>query len=155
MNPSSYIRIGVTVILIVLAAALAMVSKIYLDERDAFTAYRSETEALGRAAFDRARETKKLHEQTLINVRKNYEARVPKIRNDAVAAYRASIRVRVQAKPSSSRVPAAPVSVPVDDGAQQQCVLDEGFIRDAAEDAAKVGAWQQWCYENHCPVASD
>lgn len=155
MNPISYIRIAVAVVIVLLLAAIGAVSKVYLDERDAFTTYRGQTEALAQAALDRAVETKKQHEQTLINVRKNYEARVPKIRNDAVAAYRASIRVRVQAKPSSSRVPAAPASLPVDVGAQQQCVLDEEFIRDAAEDAAKVGAWQQWCYDNHCPVAPD
>ena len=152
MNPLNWLRVGTYALIGVLIGALAMMTNLYLGKRDELIAYQSEVRALGQRAKDEADETKRLHEQTLIQVRKDYEDRVPQIRNDAVAAYRASIRVRVQSKPSVSPVPTTSPSVQVDDGAGAQCVLDDQFIRDAAEDAANVEAWREYCFRNKCPV---
>lgn len=152
MNPISWLRVGTYALIGALIGALAMMTNLYLGKRDELVAYQSEVRALGQRAKDEAEETKRLHQETLIQVRKDYEDRVPQIRDDAVAAYRAANRVRVPAKPSGSGVPAASPGLKVDDGASAQCVLDEEFIRDAAEDAAKVEAWRDYCYRNRCPV---
>lgn len=152
MNPLNWLRVGTYALIGVLIGALGMMTNLYLGKRDELIAYQSEVRALGQRAKDEADETRRLHEQTLIQLRREYENRIPEIRDNAVAAYRASIRVRVQSKPSVSPVPTPSPSVQVDDGAGTQCVLDEEFIRDAAEDAAKVEAWRDYCYRNHCPV---
>ena len=152
MNPINWLKLGVIFVIIFLVGSLATMTNLYLGKRDELIEYRSEVRALAQQAKIEAEQTKQLHQETLKQVRKDYEDRVPQIRNDAVAAYRASIRVRVQPKPSSSGVPTPSPSVQVDDGASAQCVLDDQFIRDAAEDAAKVEAWREYCFRNKCPV---
>lgn len=152
MNPLNWLRVGTYALIGVLILALSWMTNLYLGKRDELITYQSEVRALGQRAKDEADETKRLHAETLIQVRRDYEERVPDIRNSAVAAYRASLRVRVQPEPSGGGVPAPSPSDKVDDGASTQCVLDEQFIRNAAEDAAKVEAWRDYCFRNKCPV---
>ena len=152
MNPINWLKLGVIFVIIFLVGSLATMTNLYLGKRDELIEYRSEVRVLAQRAQDEVEETKRLHQETLKQVRKDYEDRVPQIRNDAVATYRASVRVRVQPKPSGGGVLAPSPSVQVDDGAGAQCVLDDQFIRDAAEDAAKVEAWREYCFRNKCPV---
>ena len=152
MNPLAWLKIGAIAVIAFLIGALVVMTNLYVGKRDEVIRYQAEVSALATQAAEKAEKIKALHEETLIKVRKDYEERVPQIRDDAVAAYRASLRVRIQPKPSSSGVPTPSPGIQVDDGAGKECVLDEQFIRDAAEDAAKVEAWREWCFSNQCPI---
>ena len=130
-----------------MAFAAAFCLRLYQSERDAFTTYRAKVAAIAEAQQAQIERDKQQAEQNLRQVRKDYEDRIPDIRDAAVRAY----RLRYP-NTCSGAVPGTSTSVQVDDGASPQCVLDDQFIRDAAEDAAKVEAWREYCFRNKCPV---
>ena len=156
MNPFDWIKAAPWIACVVLALALAAMTGKYLSKRDELVALTASVRVLGEAAEARVKAAKKESEDNLEKVKADYEKQVPEIRSSAVASYLA----RRAADPARVREPVAgggPVSgdgagVRVDDGTLKECVPDEEFIEDAAEDAAKVEAWRSYCALNHCPV---
>ena len=135
----------------VLALALTGVTRLYFGERDALSA---QTAAVEQAARDAQAEKVRIEQQhaaNLAQVRKDHEAQIPIVRANAVANYRAAHRVSKPAADNVS-VPGDSPGIRVDDAAERQCVPDDTFISDAAEDAEKLAAWQDWCKRNGCPV---
>lgn len=132
----------------VMALAAAACLHLYQSERDAFVAYRAEVTAIGKAQEAQIKKEKEQAEYNLKQVRKDYEDRVPDIRRDAVAAYRLR-----NPQPRSCTMPGDGTSQPVDDGAVKELLApDPEFIRNAAEDAAKLSAFQDYCKRNNCPI---
>ena len=133
-----------------IAAAMALAAAtclhLYQSERDAFTTYRAKVAAIAEAQQAQIEKDKQQAEENLKQVRKDYEDRIPDIRDAAVRAY----RLRYP-NTCSGAVPGTSTSVQVDDGAKQEPVADE-FVRACAEDAAKVTAFQDYCKRNNCPV---
>ena len=129
-----------------MAFAAAFCLRLYQSERDAFTTYRAKVAAIAEAQQAQIEKDKQQAEQNLRQVRKDYEDRIPDIRDAAVRAY----RLRYP-NTCSGAVPGTSTSVQVDDGAKQEPVADE-FIQSCAEDAAKVTAFQDYCKRNNCPV---
>ena len=129
-----------------MAFAAAFCLYLYQSERDAFVAFRAEVRAIGEAQQAQVEKDKQQAEQNLRQVRKDYEDRIPDIRDAAVRAY----RLRYP-NTCSGAVPGNAASVQVDDGAGKEPVADE-FVRACAEDAAKVTAFQDYCKRNNCPV---
>ena len=129
-----------------MAFAAAFCLHLYQSERDAFTTYRAKVEAIAEAQQAQIEKDKQQAEQNLRQVRKDYEEKLPAIRDAAVRAY----RLRYP-NTCSGAVPGNAASVQVDDGAKQEPVADE-FIQSCAEDAAKVTAFQDYCKRNNCPV---
>ena len=129
-----------------MAFAAAFCLHLYQSERDAFTTYRAKVEAIAEAQQAQIEKDKQQAEENLRQVRKDYEDRIPDIRDAAVRAY----RLRYP-NTCSGAVPGNAASVQVDDGAKQEPVADE-FIQSCAEDAAKVTAFQDYCKRNNCPV---
>ena len=129
-----------------MAFAAAFCLHLYQSERDAFTTYRAKVVAIAEAQQAQVEKDKKQAEENLRQVRKDYEDRIPDIRDAAVRAYRLRY-------PNAGRcpMPGTSTSVQVDDGAKQEPVADE-FVRACAEDAAKVTAFQDYCKRNNCPV---
>ena len=129
-----------------MAFAAAFCLHLYQSERDAFVAFRAEVRAIGEAQQAQVEKDKKQAEANLEQVRKDYEDRIPDIRDAAVRAYRLRY-------PNAGRcpMPGTSTSVQVDDGAKQEPVADE-FVRACAEDAANVTAFQDYCKRNNCPV---
>ena len=129
-----------------MAFAAAFCLHLYQSERDAFTTYRAKVAAIAEAQQAQIERDKQQAEQNLRQVRKDYEDRIPDIRDAAVRAYRLRY-------PNAGRcpMPGTSTSVQVDDGAKQEPVADE-FIQSCAEDAAKVTAFQDYCKRNNCPV---
>ena len=129
-----------------MAFASAFCLHLYQSERDAFTTYRAKVEAIAEAQQAQIERDKQQAEENLKQVRKDYEDRIPAIRDAAVRTYRMRY-------PDAGSCPVSGngASQPVDDGAKQEPVADE-FIRTCAEDAAKLGAFQDWCKRNNCPV---
>ena len=129
-----------------MAFAAAFCLHLYQSERDAFTTYRAKVEAIAEAQQAQIEKDKQQAEQNLRQVRKDYEDRIPDIRDAAVRAY----QLRYP-NTCSGALPGNAASVQVDDGAKQEPVADE-FIQSCAEDAAKVTAFQDYCKRNNCPV---
>ena len=129
-----------------MAFAAAFCLHLYQSERDAFTTYRAKVAAIAEAQQAQIEKDKQQAEENLKQVRKDYEDRIPDIRDAAVRAYRLRY-------PNAGRcpMPGTSTSVQVDDGAKQEPVADE-FIQSCAEDAAKVTAFQDYCKRNNCPV---
>ena len=129
-----------------MAFAAAFCLHLYQSERDAFTTYRAKVAAIAEAQQAQIERDKQQTEENLKQVRKDYEDRIPDIRDAAVRAY----RLRYP-NTCSGAVSGDGTSVSVDDGAGKECVAD-GFIRACAEDAAKLGAFQDYCKRNNCPI---
>ena len=129
-----------------MAFAAAFCLHLYQSERDAFVAFRAEVRAIGEAQQAQVEKDKKQAEENLRQVRKDYEEKLPAIRDAAVRAYRLRYPYA-----GGCPVPGNAASVQVDDGAGKEPVADE-FVRACAEDAAKVTAFQDYCKRNNCPV---
>ena len=129
-----------------MAFAAAFCLHLYQSERDAFVAFRAEVRAIGEAQQAQVEKDKKQAEENLKQVRKDYEDRIPDIRDAAVRNYRMRYPYAC-----SGALPGNAASVQVDDGAGKEPVADE-FVRACAEDAAKVTAFQDYCKRNNCPV---
>ena len=151
----------VLAVAVALGLALGLMTNLYLEKRDAlaiektrFDTFVAGVERKGRdAEAEKARKDAE-HKQTLAQIKETHESQIPRVRADAVANYRASIglRQRSATNPGSGELRGNGAGVRLDDGAQRQCVLDETLIQNAAEDAAKLGAWQQYCRMSRCPV---
>ena len=129
-----------------MAFAAAFCLHLYQSERDAFVAFRAEVRAIGEAQQAQVEKDKKQAEENLKQVRRDYEDRIPDIRDAAVRNY----RMRYP-NTCSGALPGNAASVQVDDGAGKEPVADE-FVRACAEDAAKLTAFQDYCKRNNCPV---
>jgi hypothetical protein len=115
--------------------------------------FKSGVVAAGKA---QAAETERInaeHANALKGVSDDYKKSLPTVRNAAVAQYLARHPGGVlPADCHSGTVPGDARSSQGADETRQECVPDEGFIRDAAEDALKVGAWQKWATRNRLPI---
>ena len=134
-----------------LLVGLGMMSSLYVSKRDELITFTAQVEAAGLAQQAKNAETKARYEDNLITIRSEHEAHVNEIRDSAVAAYRAHF-AGVRTYPGRRGVPSAPASLKVDDDPKQELVLDPAFLEDAAEDAAKLAAFQDYCRYNGCPV---
>lgn len=153
MNPLMLYRSLPYIIIVVLAAALAWTTNLYLGKRDQLAALTASVQALGQAAEARVAEVKKQSEENLKTVKEDHEKLAPAIRAGAVRNYLAAHPKRVRVvHAGSGSVPRDAPREQVDDGGAEKPVLDEAFIADAADDANKLAAWQQWCQLNRCPV---
>ena len=154
MNPLEWIKWAPWLISAALALALAGMTGQYLHKRDELTELTASVRVLGEAAEKRVAQAKKEGDDNLKKVKADHEKQIPAVRAGAVAAYRARFPARVvrDSVTAVSAVPDNPASVRMDDAPGAQCVPDESFIADAAEDAAKVEAWRSWCILNRCPV---
>lgn len=135
-----------------LAAALVGMGNMYLGKRDELAGFKATVEQAGKAAATANKLVETQHEDNLVQVRKDYEDKVPEIRSNAVANYVAAHPAVVRYRTVVRTVPADGASQPVDDDPVAECLPDEPFIENAAEDAAKLGAFQQYCKLNHCPI---
>ena len=118
-----------------------------------FVKFQQATEAAGQKSKAEEQAKKTEHEQNLVQIRKDHEQEIKVVRDGAVAKYIAAHGVRDNSTSAGgSGVRTNSVSLKVDDGAKPQCVPDKELIENAAEDAEKLSAWQDWCHLNNCPV---
>lgn len=121
----------------------------YLDLRDLHTAFVAQTEQAAKDAQAMIEAERKRGDDNLIQVRKDYEAKLPAIRAGAVRTY--CLRQPTLCQPATASADAS--SQQVDDGAKPELMApDPEFIRNAAEDAAKLSAFQDYCKRNNCPI---
>lgn len=135
----------------VLSVALAVVTGAYLNKRDQYAALEGVTRAMGVAAEKAVAAKEAEGQANLVKIKEDHESKVPEIRAGAVAAYIAARRLR-STTASGGAVPNPGASQPMDDGEVSQCVPDATLIESAAEDAAKLDAWQDYARLNGIPV---
>ena len=144
----------------ILAAMLGLMTNLYLEKRDDlavekanFFSFVSRVDELGKDAEAKREADVAEQLKNLEKVKATHENLLPQVRADAVANYLAH-RVRTNSRPSadSGAVRWNGPGISLDDGAVRECVPDETFIRSCAEDASKVGAFQEYCQRNRCPV---
>ena len=138
-----YIAIGLLVI------SNGFTFRLWQSEREDHITYRAQIASMANAVREENARLARIQLQNLSHLRVDYEAKLPSVRSDAVAAYLR--RVPVPAARGDA-VPAPSANIKVDDGAVKECRPDSALIQDAADDALKLSAWQEYGRQNHLPV---
>jgi len=148
------------IVIAVLLILLGQMTRLYIDKRDDlmiekanFTTFVARVDELGKDTKDKLDKDKAEQLMNLEKVKADHEKQITEVRDSAVARYLARrVRANASTDSGSSGVRADGAGLRLDDGTSKECRLDEEFIQDAAEDADKLGAWQEYCRLNNCPV---
>ena len=137
------------ILIAVLVASNALTLKLWDNARTDLIEYRAEIASMAQQVADENARLARIQLQNLSHLRTDYEAKTADIRADAVAAY-----LRRVPKPAagSNAVSATSAGSRMDDGASPECRLDTALIQDAADDALKLAAWQEYARLNQVPV---
>ena len=122
--------------------------------QQAFDKFALDTYNTGLKAEAKKQEDEQKAKDNLKKVQADHEKQIPTIRARAVANYLAAHRLPDSpgASAGSGSVRQDGAGIRMDAGTSKECLDDQGFIEDAAEDAAKVEAWRAYCTLNNCPV---
>ena len=145
MIPSLWLKAAPWIIAAAMALAAVMAGKMYLSERDKFTAFRAEAKTLGEAA-EREKVAIETERKANLEKVKEYERNLPAIRSAAVDAYRLRY-----ANSNFSALPVTSSGIKLDDGSSQKS-MDDSFIANCGDDAAKLEAWREWGRLNSIPI---
>ena len=145
MIPTFWLKAAPWIIAGLMALAAALAGKMYLSERDEFTAFRSEVKTLGEIA-EREKQAIESERDANLEKVKDYERNLPNVISDAVAAYRLRY-----SNTNRCTLPGSAASVKVDDGASKES-MDAEFIQACADDAAKLETWREWARLNKIPI---
>lgn len=143
----------------VLIAALTATSILFYNlwqgTKEDFATYKTEVRVLGEEAERKAKEIEDHQQKVLEDVSNAWNAKLPKVREDAVAAYKRrypNIGLQLP-NAGSSQMPGTPCVPEGTNGtSEEQVVVGTGFIRDSAEDALKIEMIRKWVRENNIPV---
>ena len=117
-----------------------------------FDKFALDTYNTGLKAEAKKQEDEQKARDNLKKVQADHEKQIPTIRARAVANYLARVRNGASANSGGGAVQGNGAGIRMDAGTSKECLDDQGFIEDAAEDAAKVEAWRAYCTLNNCPV---
>lgn len=142
-----------------LSAALAVTWSLYRGKAAELTDYRATVAAEGRIAAEEKKRIEAHQQQVLEDVSNAWNAQIKPTREAAVAAYLARNRpadVRpvdgVLYRPGSGSLPEFADRPERIDGASEECRPDAALIKDCADDALKVEAFQTFVIMNGLPV---
>jgi hypothetical protein len=143
----------------VLIAALAATNLLFYNlwqgSKEDLTTYRTEVRVLGEEAERKAKEIEDHQQKILGGVKNAWNAKLPKVREDAVAAYKRrypNIGLQLPNAGSSQMPGTSCVPEGTNGTSEEQVVVGTGFIRDSAEDALKIEMIRKWVRENNIPV---
>ena len=129
----------------ILSLALALTFKLWRGEVKEFAMFKAQVELLGKQAEAEKKRIETEHAKVTKEIGDAWAKNLDSVRNNAVARY------RMRDNPGRGFMPGLTLRPQEPDGACKEQVAD-GFIADAAEDAAKVGAWQDWARSLNLPV---
>lgn len=129
----------------ILSLALALTFKLYRNEVEKYALFRAQVAVLGEQAKAEKKRIETEHAKVTKEIGDAWAKNLDAVRNNAVARY------RMRDNPGRGFMPGLTLRPQEPDGACKEQVAD-GFIADAAEDAAKVGAWQDWARSLNLPV---
>ena len=143
------------VLIAALTATTLMFYNLWQGTKEDFATYKTEVRVLGEEAERKAKEIEDHQQKVLEAVTSDWNKKLPKVREDAVAAYKRrypNIGLRLP-NAGSSQVPGTSCIPQRTDGtSEEQLVVGTGFIRDSAEDALKIEMIRKWVRENNIPV---
>lgn len=144
------------VVIGVLLASNALFWNLWQSKSEELAIFRAEVNVLAEQAERKAKETEDHQQKVLEDVSNAWNAKLPKVREDAVAAYKRrypNLGLRLP-NAGSSQMPGTSNSSQSSDGASQESVVTctQQFISDSAEDSLKIDLWQTWARENNLKV---
>lgn len=141
------------VLIAALTATTLMFYNLWQGTKEDFTTYKTEVRVLGEEAERKAKEIEDHQQKVLEDVSNAWNAKLPKVREDAVAAYKRRYPTSLQPSACSGKLP-GDTNVPqgTNGTSEEQVVVGTGFIRDSAEDALKIEMVRKWVRENNIPV---
>lgn len=114
-----------------------------------FDNYKIAVIAEGEWAKQEAEAINKLHQKTLEDVSNAWAKQLPKIREGAVTAFLNRYPLGLRPATNQGCLPGNAESPEVINGTSEESVsCPAEFIRDCADDAGKIGAWQEWARLN-------
>lgn len=143
------------VVIGVLLASNALFWNLWQSKSEELAIFRAEVNVLAEQAERKAKEIEDHQQKVLEDVTNEWNKKLPKVREDAVAAYKRrypNLGLRLP-NAGSSQMPGTPCIPQGANGAsEEQVVIGTGFIRDSAEDALKIEMIRKWVRENNIPV---
>lgn len=143
------------VVIGVLLASNALFWNLWQSKSEELAIFRAEVNVLAEQAERKAKETEDHQQKVLEDVSNAWNAKLPKVREDAVAAYKRrypNLGLRLP-NAGSSQMPGTPCIPQGANGtSEEQVVVGTGFIRDSAEDALKIEMIRNWVHENNLKV---
>jgi hypothetical protein len=126
-----------------LSALLALTFKLWRNEAHNFAVFKAEVAVLGKQAEAEKKRIEADHKRIAKEMSDAWAKNLEAARDNAVRNYAA----RMRRDAGSRAVPGTAAGAQAPDGAGKEQVAactDEQFIRDAAEDAARLTEWQLW-----------
>ena len=143
------------VLIAALTATTLMFYNLWQGTKEDFTTYKTEVRVLGEEAERKAKEIEDHQQKILEGVKNAWNAKLPKVREDAVAAYKRrypNIGLQLPNAGSSQMPGTSSIPQGANGTSEEQVVVGTGFIRDSAEDALKIEMIRKWVRENNIPV---
>ena len=143
------------VLIAALTATTLMFYNLWQGTKEDFTTYKTEVRVLGEEAERKAKEIEDHQQKILEGVKNAWNAKLPKVREDAVAAYKRrypNIGLQLPNAGSSQMPGTSSIPQGANGTSEEQVVVGSGFIRDSAQDALKIEMIRQWVRENNIPV---
>lgn len=134
------------VLIAALIASNGLLWALWRHSVKSFDDYKIAVIAEGERAKQEAEAINKLHQKTLEDVSNAWAKQLPKIREGAVTAFLNRYPLGLRPATNQGCLPGNAESPEVANGTSEEPMAD--FVRDCAEDAGKVGAWQEWARLN-------
>jgi len=143
------------VVIGVLLASNALFWNLWQSKSEELAIFRAEVNVLAEQAERKAKEIEDHQQKVLEDVTNEWNKKLPKVREDAVAAYKRrypNLGLRLPNAGSSQMPGTSCVPEGTNGASEEQVVIGTGFIRDSAEDALKIEMIRKWVRENNIPV---
>ena len=143
------------VLIAALTATTLMFYNLWQGTKEDFATYKTEVRVLGEEAERKAKEIEDHQQKILEGVKNAWNAKLPKVREDAVAAYKRrypNIGLQLPNAGSSQMPGTSSIPQGANGTSEEQVVVGSGFIRDSAQDALKIEMIRKWVRENNIPV---
>lgn len=143
------------VVIGVLLASNALFWNLWQSKSEELAIFRAEVNVLAEQAERKAKEIEDHQQKVLEDVTNEWNKKLPKVREDAVAAYKRrypNLGLRLPNAGSSQMPGTSCVPEGTNGASEEQVVVGTGFIRDSAEDALKIEMVRKWVRENNIPV---
>lgn len=138
------------VLIAALMASTALFFNLWRGEVKDYAKFQAETEALGKAAHDYAIRTNARNVKVTQEIKDAIPKQIAAARSNAVRNYLA--RLPVDAGSGAVSGPTNGAKGIDAAGKESVATCSTGFIQDSAEDAAMIGAWQDWARGIGFPV---
>lgn len=142
------------VLILLLVASNALFVKLWTNEIHKFETFKAQVEEAGRAAEKDKVRIESEHMQTVKEIGDAWAKNMEVARDNAVRNY----LDRVSNNSGGGAMPGLTIRPETVHGTGSQqvatCEPDALFIRDAAEDAARIAEWQEWAERLKLPIAN-